>query len=212
MPEGSFIEPVSVPRYRDALVELQAFFDFSWDPMWARFRRLWVCREPGDTLRSVVDSLAEEVKLAQEAKNAPPAMSAPSRRPMSWVSRGAFLVCGLFLTVGFFLPWVIAGTALEFTGLGLVFTSGDVVQAISGSGRLLLFLVPLLGVALVLGAATGHRSTPWVAALGAGALLVFGVINVILLFVSSTGVGMWMVVFAALASLVVGVLSVGKRV
>lgn len=157
-------------------------------------------------MRSVVGPVAQEVK------NIPSVPAVPERLRLSWVTRGAFLVCGLFLTVGFFLPWVIAGTALKLTGVGLVFSSGDVVQAISGSGRFLLFLVPLLGIALVVGAITGHRATAWVAAFGAGTLLLFGLINVILLFVSSTGVGMWMVVFAALASLVIGVLSLGRRV
>ena len=90
-------------------------------------------------------------------------------------------------------------------------SGGDVVQALSGSGRFLLFLVPLLGVGLVVGAVTGHRATPWVAALGAGALLVFGVINVILLFISTTGLGMWMVVFASLGALTLGVLSAARR-
>lgn len=102
-----------------------------------------------------------------------------------------------------------AGTALELSGLGLVFSGGEVVQAISGSGRFLLFLVPLLGGLLIAGAITGHRWTSWVGTIGAGSLLVFGIVHVILLFMSSTGLGMWLVLIAALSTLVLGAISVG---
>lgn len=140
-----------------------------------------------------------------------PTDSKPRTLPkrIGWVQRIVFGACGLLLVVGFFLPWVIAGTALELSGLGLVFSGGDVVQAISGSGRFLLFLVPLLGASLVVGALTGHRITPWIGALGAGALLLFGVIHVIMLFVSSTGPGMWMVVFSSFVALILGALTIG---
>jgi hypothetical protein len=130
------------------------------------------------------------------------------RLPMMW--RVIFGLCGALLVLGFFLPWVIAGTALELSGMGLVFAGGDVVQAISGSGRFLLFIIPILGALLVTGAIYGHRLTPWLGALGAGILLVFGTIHVISLFVSSTGVGMWLVVFSALATLLFGALSIGE--
>jgi hypothetical protein len=145
------------------------------------------------------------------AKASPQEVAAPEPVKLPWLSRVAFLLCGLSLAVGFFLPWVTVGSAIELTGLGLVFSGGELVQAISGSGRLLLFLVPILGVLLIAGAVLGHRFTPWVAALGAGGLLVFAAVNVILLFISSTGLGMWMVVFASLSALTVGVLSTLRR-
>lgn len=148
---------------------------------------------------------------AVEVKSAPVEIERAEPRLIPWHLRAAFLLCGLALTIGFFLPWATVGTAIELTGAGLVFSGGDVVQALSGSGRFILFLVPLLGVGLVVGAVMGHRATPWVAALGAGALLVFGVINVILLFISTTGLGMWMVVFASLGALTLGVLSAARR-
>lgn len=143
-----------------------------------------------------------------------PASAAPLLKPperLPWPSRVVYFSCGLAMTIGFFLPWVIAGTAIELSGMGLAFSGGEFVQAISGSGRFLIFFVPLLGMGLIAGAITGHRVTPWLAAIGAGSVLVFGVVNIILLFISSTGLGMWLVVFASLGSLVMGVLSVGRR-
>lgn len=120
-------------------------------------------------------------------------------------------LCGVVLVLGFFLPWVTAGTALELSGLGLAISGGEMVQAVSGGGRFLLFLAPLMGGVLIAGAFTGHRATPWVGILGSGALLLFGIIHVISFFLSSTGVGLWLVVFAALFTLVVGSLSVGRQ-
>ncbi len=154
------------------------------------------------------------VSTAPLPNPAPPAAGPPPRKvgqaQLPLIHRVVFFVCGAALTIGFFLPWVTAGTALELSGLGLVFSGGDVVQAISGSGRFLLFLVPILGGTLVAGAITGHRWTAWIGALGAGALLLFGIIHVILLFMSSTGLGMWLVVFSALSTLVFGALTLGR--
>ncbi len=116
----------------------------------------------------------------------------------------------MLLVAGFFLPWLSAGTTLELSGMGLVFAGGDVVAAVSGSGRFLVFLVPLLGVALVGGAAFGHRWTPWLAAGGASTLLLFGLVHVLTLFLSSTGIGMWLVVLSAFLALVFGMLSIGR--
>jgi hypothetical protein len=132
-------------------------------------------------------------------------------KSLSMFRRVLLCLCGLVLVLGFFLPWVTAGTALELSGLGLAISGGEMVQAVSGGGRFLLFLAPLMGAALIAGAVTGHWATPWVGILGSGALLLFGIIHVISFFLSSTGVGLWLVVFAALFTLVVGALPVGGR-
>ncbi len=153
--------------------------------------------------------------MSSPAQNEPPSQETASKAKkspgLSILSRILFALSGLLLIVGFFLPWVTAGTALELSGLGLVFSGGEVVNAISGSGRFLLFFVPLLGAALILGAVLGQRTTSWVAALGAGFLLLFGLIHVIRLFISSTGLGMWLVVVASLFILTLGLLSISSR-
>lgn len=130
---------------------------------------------------------------------------------LSMLRRAAFGLCGVVLVLGFFLPWVTAGTAIELSGLSLAFSGGEAVKAIAGSGSFLLFLVPLLGGCLIAGAATAHRFTPWVGTVGAGALLVYGFYHVISLFLASTGIGMWLVVFAALFTLVIGSFSMGRN-
>jgi hypothetical protein len=160
--------------------------------------------EPGATSKVASGS-------SSSSSSETPGVVLPKQKRLSWIRRLAFGICGFLLVTGFFLPWVVAGTALEFTGLGLVFARGDVVKAISGSGRFLLFLVPLLGVVLVVGSFAGQRWTPWAAALGAGALLIFGAAHVLFLFISSTGPGMWIVVLTALATLAFGALSVGGQ-
>ncbi len=152
----------------------------------------------------------EEEASSASVDNASQETSA-QRQKLSLVRRAVFLLCGLALLIGFFLPWVTAGTAIELSGLGLIFSGGDVVQAISGSGRFLLVMVPLLGAVLIVGAVTARRWTVWVGTIGAGALLLFGIFHVILLFMSSTGLGMWLVVFSSLSTLVFGALSVGRR-
>ena len=142
--------------------------------------------------------------------SSPPEKHVSQKPRLSIARRVGFGLSGALLVVGFFLPWLTAGSALELSGLGLVFAGGDVVSAVSGTGRFLLVIVPLLGAGLIFGAISGHRVTSWVAALGAGALLIFGLAHVISLFISSTGMGMWMVVLASLLALVLGLLSVGR--
>jgi hypothetical protein len=126
------------------------------------------------------------------------------------VERVLFGLCGSLLLIGFFLPWVAAGALLSISGLGLVFASGEMVGMVSGSNRFMLVAVPVLGVLLLCASILGHRATRWLAVVGAGALLLFGFFIVLKLFITSTGLGMWLVIFSALASLSVGLVSVGR--
>jgi hypothetical protein len=149
--------------------------------------------------------------MTKAAPRAPTAQSLTAQPPrLSMLLRAVLGLCGSALVAGFFLPWVTAGTALQLSGLGLAVSGGEMVQAISGTGSLLLFLVPLLGLGLIAGAVSAHRWTPWMGTLGAGGLLLFGLFKVIALFISSTGTGMWLVIFAAFFTLVIGALSLGR--
>lgn len=159
----------------------------------------------------IIAAMSEPTGTASSTSSpAPREDSRKPRKQLSLLQRAGFGLSGMLLVAGFFLPWLTAGTALELSGLGLVFSGGDMVQALSGSGRFLLFLIPLLGAALVFGAGSGHRLTSWAAAIGSGALLVFGLLHVIRVFLSSTGLGMWLVVFAALFALIIGLLSINR--
>jgi hypothetical protein len=122
-----------------------------------------------------------------------------------------FVVCGLALLVGFFLPWFKLGNLLQVSGMGLIFTQGEAVGMLSGPNRFLLVAVPVLGFLLVLGAGFGLRVTPWVAVVGACIILLYGLFTVMQLFISSTGFGMWLVILASIAALGIGLFGVGRR-
>jgi hypothetical protein len=126
------------------------------------------------------------------------------------IERGLFGVCGALLLIGFFLPWFAAGAVISISGLGLVFASGEVVGMLSGSNRFLLIAVPVLGVLLLGGSILGHRVTRWLAVGGSGVLLLFGLFLLVRMFISTTGLGMWLVILSALLALSVGLLSVGR--
>jgi hypothetical protein len=132
-------------------------------------------------------------------------------RSTSMPVRIVFVVCGLALLTGFFLPWFKLGNLLQVSGMGLVFTQGEAVGMLSGPNRFLLVAVPILGFLLVLGAGFGLRVTPWVAVVGACIILLYGLFTVMQLFISSTGFGMWLVILASIASLGIGLFGVGRR-
>ena len=115
------------------------------------------------------------------------------------------------MLVGFFMPWLKVGSLLTISGFGLVFASGDVVNVVSGTSRFMLVVVPLLGLLLIVGAVVGHRVTQWVALAGATGILGFGFLRVLEIFLTSTGLGMWLVIVSALVCLVLSLLSIGQR-
>jgi hypothetical protein len=126
-------------------------------------------------------------------------------------ARAVFVGCGLALLTGFFMPWFKIGTMLSVSGMGLVFTQGDVVGMLSGANRFLLVAVPVLGALLLVGGGLGYRVTSWVAVIGASIILLYGLFTVMQLFISSTGLGMWLVILASIASLGIGLFGVGRR-
>jgi hypothetical protein len=127
------------------------------------------------------------------------------------VERALFGLAGALLLVGFFLPWFLAGELLSMSGLGLVFAGGEVVGMLTGTSRVLLVFVPVQGAILLAGAIDDHGLTRWAAVGGSGLLLLFGLYLLVRLFISSTGIGMWIVVFAALLALSIGLVGVGGR-
>lgn len=125
--------------------------------------------------------------------------------------RAVYVGCGLALLLGFFMPWFKVGNMLSVSGMGLVFTQGDVVGMLSGANRFLLVAVPVLGALLLVGGGLGYRVTSWVAVIGASIILIYGLFTVMQLFISSTGLGMWLVILASIASLGIGLFGVGRR-
>jgi hypothetical protein len=140
-------------------------------------------------------------KLATRAPN----------RPAALAMRVVFAVCGMGLLVGFFLPWFTVGELMSVSGLGLVFSDGQMVHMLSGANRFLLFAIPALAVVLVVGAVFGNRVVSF-AAVGGGLLILgYGIYTLVRLFLSSTGPGMWLVIFSSVVALAIGLVDVGRR-
>ena len=146
--------------------------------------------------------MAEEVMVAGSARN--------EREKLSFVERALFGGCGAALLVGFFMPWFKIGALLTVSGLTLLVSSGEMVGMLSGSNRFLLVIVPLLGAVLLGGSILGTRLTRIIAVAGSGLFLLGGMFITIRLFLSTTGTGMWMVLFAALLALSVGLIAIGR--
>lgn len=153
------------------------------------------------------------------APAAPTAPARPAEKPVQSARQRAsalalrvvFAICGMGLLVGFFLPWFSVGELMSVSGLGLVFSDGQMVHMLSGSHRFLLFAIPALAVALVVGAVFGNRVVSW-AAVGGGLLILgYGVYTLLRLFLSSTGPGMWLVIFSSVAALSLGLVDIGRR-
>jgi len=126
------------------------------------------------------------------------------------VERVLFGACGGLLLVGFFLPWFIAGSMITVSGLGLMLASGEMVSMLAGANRFLLVFVPLFGALLLGGSILGYRVTRWIAVGGSGAILLFGFIILVRFFISSTGLGMWLVIISAMLGLSIGLVGIGR--
>jgi hypothetical protein len=135
---------------------------------------------------------------------------AHERMRLRVVERVLFGLCGALLLIGFFLPWFVVGAMMSVSGLSLVFTTGELVGMLAGANRLLLIAVPLFGLALLGGSILGHRITRWLAVGSSGVILLFGFVILVRLFLSSTGLGMWLVILSALLSLSIGLVSIGR--
>jgi hypothetical protein len=161
------------------------------------------------------DKPPEVASAATASQPAPATPSAP--RPLAATALGTLVArvllgaAGAGLLLGFFLPWVTLGRAAAVSGFGLLLTQGELVELLTGPYRMLLLAVPLLGAGLCVGALTGHRVATWLALLTALLVLGGGLYTLVRLFLSSTGLGMWIVVGSALLALAVGLLTLGRR-
>jgi hypothetical protein len=155
--------------------------------------------------------MPDEVAIAgtQSVETKTP-VAAIERARLRIVERVLYGACGALLLVGFFMPWFVAGAMVSVSGLALVFTSGEMVGMLAGANRLLLVVVPVLGALLLGGAILAHRVTRWIAIGGSGLILLFGFVILVRFFISSTGIGMWLVILAALLSLSIGLVGVGR--
>lgn len=119
--------------------------------------------------------------------------------------RVVVFVAGLGLLVGFFLPWLRFGEFAAVSGLSLMVSSGQAVDAVAGPSRGLLILIPACGAGLIAASAFGPRMAV-VAALAAGiAVLGLGLFTLARVFLETMGAGMWIVAASALIAAGAGV-------
>ena len=111
-------------------------------------------------------------------------------------ARKVVLFCGLALVAGFFLPWISVGGVFKVSGWDMVL-HGDGLQ-------LAIALIPLTGLGLI-GAALGDgRGARAAAFFVGGGILVYFVGSTAWAFLRTTGVGLWMVLGAAVVALTAG--------
>lgn len=130
----------------------------------------------------------------------------PPTRPATppWLLRIGLGAAGLGLVAGFFLPWVRVGQLVTINGLGLAVTGGDVADQMSGPHRGLILVVPVAGIALLVGAVRGSRGLAWGGLLSGFLIFAVGLYTLVLLFLESTGAGMWMVAASAVGASAIG--------
>jgi hypothetical protein len=128
----------------------------------------------------------------------------------SLAMRALLGLCGAGLFIGFFMRWMTLGRMVSVSGFTLMVTSGEAVTLLSGGNRWLLFIVPMFGALLMLGAFSGRRATLWVGLLGGLAVLGFGFFAVVRLFFQTTGFGMWLVVLSAFLAFGVSLIGIGR--
>jgi hypothetical protein len=148
-----------------------------------------------------------------DTSNAPSSKAlarAEDRGAGAMASRSLLAVAGMVLLIGFFMPWLQLGSMMQLSGFTLWTASGEAVEVISGPRRVLLFMVPLSGVALIAAAYVGHRVSVWTALVASALLLAYGGYTIVRLFLESTGLGMWMVVGAAMLAFAVALIGLGS--
>ncbi|HKU38683.1 MAG TPA: hypothetical protein VJR89_11065 [Polyangiales bacterium] len=141
----------------------------------------------------------------------PPAKRRWGARIASFTTRSLIGLAGLGLLIGFFLPWMNWGDAVTLSGFTLVVSSGVAVDAIAGPSHGLLFIVPIAAVGMIASAIFAPRAAAWVALLGGGSIILYGIYALMRFFLGSTGPGMWITVIASLVALAVGLIGFGRN-
>jgi hypothetical protein len=139
--------------------------------------------------------------MSETSNQATTAATAP------FLSRVLLGATGAGLLLGFFLPWVKLGTMVSLSGLNLALTGGQAIESLSGPFGLIVFVVPLAGVALLFGAVRGYRRLEWLGLVSGCIIFGVGIFTLVRVFLGSTGMGMWLVAAASMAAIMIGTLS-----
>lgn len=116
-------------------------------------------------------------------------------------NRTLIAIAGVALVLGFFLPWI------SFGGLG----ASGWFFARNSSASAFIWLVPVGGLAMVGTAVTGSRHARLTSAAVGLALVGYAVVKTVYSFFATTGLGLWLVIGAALAALALPLLSRSER-
>lgn len=113
-------------------------------------------------------------------------------------ARSTIALLGIALVVGFFLPWIDLGWGPAVSGM-------DVIRhGSSGSLFYLMILaVPIGGAAMAFTALTGSKYVRLTSAVTGLALVGYGVVKTVHTFFATTGFGLWLVIAASCAALIV---------
>ena len=117
---------------------------------------------------------------------------------------------GVALLIGFFLPWIKLGEVAAISGFAMLVSSGTVIEAVAGPSRAMLFTIPAAAVAMIACSVVGPKAAARSALVSGLAILLFGLYTAARAFFSSTGTGMWLVVFASLVAAGVGLVAAGR--
>lgn len=127
-------------------------------------------------------------------------MNSPTKSNMVLVGAGVALV------VGFFLPWLDAGGILGVSGWDFV-TENSGIDFLT---KVILVMVPLLGVALAIAGLGGGKAAGNMALVTGAAILGYTFYKVAWVFFKASGVGLWLVLGAAVLALIFGLASKAK--
>ncbi len=111
-------------------------------------------------------------------------------------NRTAIGITGLVLLAGFFLPWIDLGFGLGVSGFTVVKNLGS-----SSLFHLMMLLVPFGGLAMAVCAAMGSKHTRLVSAVVGLSLVGYGIVKTVHAFFATTGLGLWLVIAASAAAL-----------
>jgi hypothetical protein len=106
---------------------------------------------------------------------------------------------GIALVVGFFLPWIDLIPGHGVSGWDLVRSS-----QVSLITRMLFALCPLGGVAMIVAGLGGGRAASGVAMGTGGLILGYTAYKLGYFFIKVTGVGLWLILAAAIVALIAG--------
>lgn len=117
-------------------------------------------------------------------------------------------IAGGLLAAGFFLPWVdVGGSGFRLSATGL-----DMIRAGDFSFvYVMVLLVPVLGAAMTLGAATNWRHTRLLSAGTGLGLAAYASYKIVQAFFATTGWGLWLVIVGAFFALAAPMLQPRSR-